>query len=333
LSEILLHIGLNKTGTSSIQDFLSMNAVALANEGFCYPKAGRDASAHHLLSHTLKALPFTEDAAQHPLVQALRDEIAPFPRVLLSSEDFHTHGNRSVERLGQLLSGHKVRVLLYVREHLSYLASWYQQNVQATHQSCAFDHFCYFTRKPLFAIADRWAKVFGHRNIALRLYDRATLAGGDVVLDLAEQAGIGGNLARFARKPYESNPSVAGNLLFAKRLINNFHTKAQAASFVDQITALSKLRPEFRGKMLIDADTAAWVAGMYQGDRQKLKDRYGVFIAPHTGVHAGHATPDFTTLRQDWELIMQTARDAQMPIAEAARYINVGDCAGLAVPS
>ncbi|HEV8690167.1 MAG TPA: hypothetical protein VGQ91_07725 [Ideonella sp.] len=326
MAHIYLHIGLNKTGTSSLQDFLRMNAPALGDEGVCYPQAGRDAAAHHPLSKWLKSPKGIELGAGAPMVSALLEEIRDADKVVLSSEDFHTHGPKSIEHLARLFAGHEVSVVLYVREHVAYLASWYQQNVQATHLSCAFDSFCYFTRKPLARIADQWVREFGRDRVMVGLYDRAHLIQGDVVQDFAARIGLMGDLRRFKRKPYESNPSVAGNLLFIKRLVNNFHSKAVAASFVDEVTALSRLKPEFQGAMQVDAEAVAYVAGMYKGDRQELHQRYGLRIEAPSGVFPGRLTPDFETLQQDWALVMATARERGFALAESAELLQLADC-------
>lgn len=331
MADIHLHIGLNKTGTSSLQDFFRMNAQVLWEEAeLCYPVAGRgDAPAHHALSKWLKSPKGMELGAQAPMVAALLAELREAKSAVISSEDFHTHGARSIELLAKLLAGHRVSVYLYVREHVAYLSSWYQQNVQATHLSCAFDSFCYFTRKPLAKIADQWAKAFGADRVQVALYDRPQLAGGDIVRDFASQIGLGGDLDRFKRKPYDSNPSVAGNLLFIKRLVNNFHSKPMAASFVDEVTALSRLRPQFQGRMAVDEDTVRYVAGMYKADRQDLQQRYGLRISAAEGPQIGQATPDFATLGADWAWVMETARDRGFAIGRCAELLQLTNVAGL----
>jgi len=326
MAKVFLHIGLNKTGTSSLQDFFSMNAAALlSREGLIYPRAGRDTTAHHPLSMWAKATAAGDLKAAPALGDTLLSEIRGASKVVISSEDFHTHGAKSVEYLARLLAGHDVRVVLYLREHVAYLASWYQQNVQATHLSCAFDSFCYFTRKPLHKIAESWAQAFGRDKVTVRLYDRAALDGGDIVQDFAGIVGLQGDLASYGRKPYESNPSITGNLLFIKRLLNNFHSKAEAAGFVDEITALSKLKREFRGSMQVDAPTVSYVSGMYKGDRQQLKDKWGVVIEPCEGVFAGQAAPDFATLRDDWALVIAEAERRGMRLSGAARLLQLGE--------
>jgi hypothetical protein len=149
------------------------------------------------------------------------------------------------------------------------------------------------------------------------------LSGGDIVQDFAEIAGLGGDLSRFERKAYESNPSVSGNLLFAKRLLNNFLTNPQAASLVDEVTSLSRLKPEFHGPMWMDADTVAYVRGMYKADREQLRNSYGLRIQPPEGELAGQRTPDLASLQADWDLIMGMAGAQGHSIARFGRLLRL----------
>jgi hypothetical protein len=323
MADIVLHIGLNKTGTSSIQDFLFLNQAALLAEGICYPKTGLDGAAHHGLSYWLGTPEADRALEQSPLAVALRKEIADAKLVIISSEDLHTHGARGARILARLFAGHRVQVVFYVREHLGYLASWYQQNVQASHLSCSFDTFCHLTRKPLHLIADAWAESFGIGNMVARLYDRSALIGGDALQDFAQTVGLPGDLKRFQRKPYENNPSVSGNLLFIKRLLNNLLDKPTASSMVNETTDLAKLKPEFRGAMQVDADLVGYVVGMYKGDRKVLLDRYGVRIPERSGPLAGSAFPDYAMLRADWNLIATEANQQGYEIAKAMKMLSL----------
>lgn len=329
MADIIIHIGLNKTGTSSIQDFMTMNAPSLLAQGVCYPVSGRETAAHHALSYWIKKLPDDADVLASEPGVALRAEIAQARLAVISSEDLHTQGPRGVRLLARLFEGHRVRVVLYLREHLAYLTSWYQQNVQASHLSSAFDTFCHFTRTPFHVVADRWAEVFGRDKLSLCLYDRSSLVGGDIVRDFARHIGLGDDLSRFTRKPFESNPSVTGNLLFAKRVINNFLDKPTAAGLNDEITALSTLRPEFRGALFVDERVGGYVTGMYAADRAKLLQRYDLRIEPWIGARPGQAMPRLASLADDWELLRRESLKRSFAMANFLRVLKLGDLSAL----
>lgn len=329
MSDVVVHIGLNKTGTSSLQDFLALNTDALRAEGICYPRAGREGAAHHGLSAWLGSPEADADPSTSPVAQALLDEMQGMPRVWLSSEDFHAQGLRGARNLARLLQGHSVRIVLYLREHLAYLASWYQQNVQASALSCSFASFCHFTHKPLSEVADTWGQVFGHGQLTLRLYDRRSLVGGDVLLDFAAQVGLGGDLGRFVRKPYENNPSISGNLLFIKRLLNTLLPVTDAAAMVGELMELSKLRPGFRGAMRVGPELAAHVARTYAADRRQLRQRWGLdWPVPPTEL-AGSPVPDVATLHGDWQRVQAAARKKGFALAQTMDWLRLGDLRAL----
>lgn len=329
MSDVVVHIGLNKTGTSSIQDFLALNTDALRAEGICYPRAGRTGAAHHALSAWVGSAEADADPRASPVAQALLAEIQDMPRVWLSSEDFHARGPRGARNLARLLQGHPVRIVLYLREHLAYLASWYQQNVQASGLSCSFETFCHLTHKPLSDVAETWGQVFGHGQLTLRLYDRRSLVGGDVLKDFAAQVGLDGDLGRFVRKPYENNPSISGNLLFIKRLLNTLLPPAEAASMVDALMVLSKLSPTFQGSMRVEPELAAQVAGAYAGDRRRLSHRWGLeWPTPPTEL-AGAPVPDLATLHADWQRVQKAARQRGFALGSAMDWLQLGNLRAL----
>src|SRR4051812_1580029 len=84
-----IHIGLHKTGSTSIQKMLASREDWLGSLGLYVPKTGRTGSqGHHLLAWELsRRHGFSGSAQFDALKRELRE--AGFPaRVVLSSEDF-----------------------------------------------------------------------------------------------------------------------------------------------------------------------------------------------------------------------------------------------------
>jgi len=58
MKELHLHIGRHKTGSSTLQHFLSINAEALRSDGFYYPKNPayfwQGEHSHSFLAHSFK---------------------------------------------------------------------------------------------------------------------------------------------------------------------------------------------------------------------------------------------------------------------------------------
>jgi hypothetical protein len=126
---ILIHAGLHKTGTTSLQQFLSLVTRELREQNVLYPSAGQPAEfpgGHHNVAWQLAGDRRFRTAAG--TLDDVAAEISAFPGdVILSSEDFETILG-SPERLSpllnhQLLSKHSFTLVFYVREQASYLES------------------------------------------------------------------------------------------------------------------------------------------------------------------------------------------------------------------
>ncbi|MFT4768118.1 MAG: hypothetical protein ACI8RN_001251 [Glaciecola sp.] len=138
MRKLLLHIGRHKTGTTSIQSFLQQNRADLLAR-YCYfiPQSGRIKDGHAALAHPLQ--PRNADARKDiedpRLIQTfveLKEELVPQnlnSTVVISSEGFQ---NCKPGLVREAFSDYDVRVVVYLRNQLDYLASSYAQRVQAT---------------------------------------------------------------------------------------------------------------------------------------------------------------------------------------------------------
>src|SRR6056297_28741 len=106
-----LHIGTNKTGTSSIQRSLSDSTELLAENGICYPDTGRDDEyrvAHHPFAELGRNFP--RQMAEQVASMVEEAESRGLDSIILSSEAFHTVHAHIV---GQALKGHDVEVFAF----------------------------------------------------------------------------------------------------------------------------------------------------------------------------------------------------------------------------
>ena len=143
----MLHIGMGKTGTSSIQSLLRRNRSRLREAGtLLYPRTpGRARHARLSLSvrptEKLGRLPAWRRLGQ-PDPQQFRDgfqrrllreiEEAGLPRVLFSDEGLYGLPDQSLSELAGLVAriGSNVRVVVYLRRQDDHLVSHYQQVVK-----------------------------------------------------------------------------------------------------------------------------------------------------------------------------------------------------------
>lgn len=207
---IYLHIGLNKTGTSSMQQFAAMNRPLLAAAGIDYPEVGAARHAHHHLKNALQAV----DAGAVPgaEIEAVAAHVAADPAgtFLFSSEGLSLLGEAAVAHLAAALRGHEVRILLYVRDFAACLMSMYNQQAKSGRTVLDFDDFVAVSRAQgrmdVAGKAALWMRHFGRENLRLRSVVPADLVGGDLIADMCAAIGLPDDFV--TRTPPESR-SVA----------------------------------------------------------------------------------------------------------------------------
>jgi hypothetical protein len=192
---VWLHVGTHKTGTTAIQTGLksfdngvtryarmgSANHTAVMSALF-NPKQGqkmlkgRQGIAGH--SATL----FTAICRK----MLLRELSGPAKELVISGESMITFNQDSMQKLADFLTSHTkaVRVLVYVRDPVSYASSALQQRIQGGQSDLSF---CIpLFRKRLMTSV----KVFGKPAIEVVQFDRGAFGAGGVLADAARRIGI-----------------------------------------------------------------------------------------------------------------------------------------------
>ncbi len=182
--ELLLHVGLNKTGTSALQRFFARARERLAAAGVLYPLAGMRGEAHYDLSAALGfsldgRLPDPERLRRYGEALWREVEAAGPRKVVISSEMFVLPGE--IERVRAFFGGFEVRVVIYLRRHDEWWISAYNQSVRAVSRpgwKPGFGNYLAFQRRnpnrwylDYARFVDAWASVFGHGAIVVRPYE------------------------------------------------------------------------------------------------------------------------------------------------------------------
>ncbi len=198
LQEIILHIGMHKTGSTAIQSAL----VGYDRDGARYADLGRANHSVPLMfafdrettcetSSWIKHFGFTRDLCSRLASNAhvaLDRELSLDRRMLIfSGEALSVWSEQAVLALAHRLHGcaEIIRVIAYVRDPVDYANAIVQQRVK--------------TRAPLLPLPSRYQQslgaymtAFGHDQVHLRRYDRSHFLHGSVVADFAGQIRIAG---------------------------------------------------------------------------------------------------------------------------------------------
>lgn len=206
---VILHIGTEKTGTSSIQHFLHLNRRRLPQYGFHLLQSGGDYDQRALAAYTRpdkerdsyfveQGIESAEDRAKFraDLERAIDKELTSLPSgihsVIISSEHFHStiKTDQAMDRLKTLLSKYfqKVKVICYLREQGAMCTSWYSTALKfglCRTQKTFVQRQChpknyYFN---YWQLLNRWEGAFGKDALDVSIYDKSEFRSGDLLED------------------------------------------------------------------------------------------------------------------------------------------------------
>lgn len=207
----ILHLGGEKTGSTTLQRTLAANRPALAAEGILYSAAAGTDNHVLLALHAtegqgtadLRAMAGLSDAAAfaaflHDFPDRLRAEADASDAHLVIYSNEHLSSRlrnaAAVERVRALLApvAAEVRVVYYARPQQELvLAGWSTMLKSGSAERFALDRLLHHgTLLDHAALVERWAAAFPDPCWILRPYQRAALAGGDIVEDFLAAAGL-----------------------------------------------------------------------------------------------------------------------------------------------
>jgi len=205
--ELFLHIGTDKTGTTTIQKFLDVNREALRKRGYLVPMS--PGSLRHVKlflygfddEKTVKE-PWWKNRCPTPadfrreFSQQFSDEIraSDLPKVILSDEGLWRLSQNEILRLQSLLSDHfdNITVIPYLRRQDEHVTSRYQQVIKTGGSVLTFSEYLE-GRHPYYYYADilaRWAAVFGREALMPRIFDKQAFSGGSLIADFLSCVGM-----------------------------------------------------------------------------------------------------------------------------------------------
>lgn len=235
---LTMHIGTEKTGTTTIQRFMHMNRGPLAARGILVP-----VSPGQVNQRKLTAVAYNPDRQddlmrEHGLAdpqhraevtaqwwQEFCDEVKRFPgqRVLVSSEHFHSRlrSREEVERLHDILKTvfKQIDVILYLREPVQTAVSLFSTAVRSgVHMKSVpppdneyFGSIVNHKRS-----IELWSSVFGPGNLRLRLFDRNCFHNGDLLDDFIQVADLPDDIPYKQPEPQNESLSNLGIELLSR---------------------------------------------------------------------------------------------------------------------
>ena len=196
---IFLHIGVPKTGSSTIQKGLYHNQKRLRRNGFLYPRSGLIGTNHKNIFFQLTSMEdhrakYTPGAGN---LEELAKEISEtrFNKIMISAEHFALFNSSQIKTLQNALNPFLTKVIVYLRRQDQVIQSGWSQNAKRLVTKKSLDqnideeistnksvyHYDYLLKK--------WAKAFGKENLILRIFEPDNLSG-HIFHDFLKTCGI-----------------------------------------------------------------------------------------------------------------------------------------------
>ncbi len=255
MTTIYLHIGMPKTGTTSIQRFLLDNVGTLERHGigfpdfgFRYSRVGQPRNGHFLarvrMSDSGALAEDAEYANYQSALEQLTEQSRRFDRIILSDEDLWVIINEQPSLLKKLRQdleerGMALRVLVYLRRQDNFVQSIYRQKVKRFKTDLPFDRFLdeFDPAYPLdyYACMTMLSDCVGKENLLIRVYEKNQYRGKehDLFSDFLDVFGLAMEDGFEIKNP-AWNPSLPDTRLELRR-------------------ALSPLSKPYKDKVLMDA--------------------------------------------------------------------------------
>lgn len=179
MSPVYLHIGTNKTGSTSIQRFLAQADHALAEQWILYPKTGRPDTnwSNQYGQHKLYwSLVGKRDIEDETVWDELRREMNEYSGhcVVVSAEGFWKCTTKEIHRIISHLNPHPIHIVVYLRPPTQFLRSNYKQIIKMGTYNRYFHKYVKdtFSRCNYLKLVSRWSQFDTVLSFNIRLFNK-----------------------------------------------------------------------------------------------------------------------------------------------------------------
>ncbi len=205
---LVIHIGMKKAGSASIQSFLTLNQDSLKESSIDYPVVGRSGKKdhHNLVSEIMgRAKFFPHEGTISELVEHIVGH--SYETTIISSEMFEGADGDAIVKLNESLAavGQQFRIIMIIRDMINLMPSSYAQKVRFGRSKYNFDDFFEMRikeRRVNFGeTAKIWADVFGWENLRIVDLNASRPAGVDLIDDFLDAAAVKQGAAALSHMP------------------------------------------------------------------------------------------------------------------------------------
>ena len=203
---LILHVGMPKTGTTTIQETLGQNAKRLRAAGFHYPATRpfnhSNTFTPAFMDHPENTVHFKRNGIQETAAirkeqQRLRDlwkrelRASDSRSFIISAENLSKLHPHEIEQVRQFVAAHfdDTRIIAYAREPEVHIRSTWQQHVKTlSHGETKNELLQQIINSYNLDFLEHWAKPFGRENVVARRFHRDYFLNGDLMQDFIHTA-------------------------------------------------------------------------------------------------------------------------------------------------
>ncbi len=205
--KLLFHIGLPKTGTTAIQQFLSLNYERLRQHGILYPSSLRQ-TASGSLCHAHASVAFSFDVCDYSQarkqqwshwrqiddqdIENFKQELTPGQSdiVVISSENMSCKNNvrrqlGNMKSVFEQIDDFKMQVVVYLRRQDLFLESENYHRILSGKKTLKTHVDINYLQ-----LIEQYSDIFGRANVIIRLFEDAQLHRGNAINDFMTLVGF-----------------------------------------------------------------------------------------------------------------------------------------------
>jgi len=168
MTHCYIHIGMWKTGTSTLQNFMDTNRDLLESQGVYYPPHAKRKEQH---------VGILEKDSLPKVLKHAREKGCP--KIVVIEESLATSSSpEKVKDIKNRIGDIPATIILYVRRYDSHVESGYIQHLKVAYLSQPFEQWLEEWPDMGLTVAECWGKEFGTENIRVRPFGPQSLRHG-----------------------------------------------------------------------------------------------------------------------------------------------------------
>lgn len=335
-TNITIHIGLHKTGTTSIQATLFKNRHKLRAHGITYFGLNENHSEtlyplflsepHLYRQNRLAGIDTPAKAARKNTATelALRRELDSAGRYfVISGEDLSLLPPEGVARLHAMFApqADRLRIVVYVRDPYDVITSAFQARLRLGE---TYDQIIAAPPNPGYGYIRPFIDEFGREQVDIRVFDPARFVGGDLISDFLAAIGAPAGLTQEI-DVVRANEAVSNEAAFLIHEINKrYRQRGRGSPNSERAPNLADILESIPGEPFVCPPQAIAAAEpLFATDLQWLREVLGEKVFPpkyQTASSAPRWSP--STLSAIALLLNELAREAESRPAGALQWIT-----------